>query len=141
MTMQKNNAPGTLYIDSTAFDAVQFAFVPLDENQKVIAKVYTLLKRNTQTASFLKRFLKSAIDNDMTRIAAFAVKVGEGSFAGMRTGISLALGMGFALDLPVYSINAKGNAKLITSAAEIDYGAAPNIGVTKKKVLKQMKTA
>ncbi len=132
---------GTLYIDSTMFDAVQFAFVPLDEHANVSSTVYALSKRNSQTAAFLKKFLKSAINSDTSRIAACAVKVGEGSFAGIRTGMSLALGMGFALGVPVHSIDAKGKTKLITAATEIDYGAAPNIGVTKKKTLKQIKTS
>ncbi len=139
MRNKKTENKGTLYIDSTMFDAVQFAFMPLDESVEVVSTIYALPKRNSQTALFLKKFLKSVIRDDTSRITAFIVKVGEGSFAGIRTGIALALGMGFALDIPVYSIDAKGNTKLVTEAAEIDYGAKPTIGIAKKKKLKQIK--
>lgn len=132
---------GTLYIDSSSFDMVNFVFVPLNEGSKVISKTYALAKRNAETAKFLKKFLQLAVSGNTEQIAAFAIQTGEGSFAGMRTGIALALGMSFAFDIPVYAIDAKGKTKLITEALEIDYGAAPNIGVAKKKKLKQIKTA
>jgi len=67
------------------------------------------------------------------------VVVGQGSFAGIRVGVALALGIGFAKDIPVYAISSSGKYTLITEKSEIDYGAAPNIGIAKKKILKQIK--
>jgi hypothetical protein len=130
---------GTLLIDSTDSQKVLFAFAPLDESKEILSNEFLLQKGSSQTAEFLKRFLKTAVKNDLDKISAIAVVVGQGSFAGIRVGVALALGIGFAKDIPVYAISSGGKCTLITEKSEIDYGAAPNIGIAKKKILKQIK--
>jgi hypothetical protein len=136
---EAKNYAGTLFIDSTDSQKVLLAFAALDESKEILANEFLLQKGSSQTAEFLKKFLKTAVKNDFNKISAIAVATGKGSFAGIRAGLALALGMGFAKDIPVYALTAGGKHTLITEKSEIDYGAAPNIGIAKKKILKQIK--
>jgi hypothetical protein len=133
------NFSGTLFIDSTDSQKVLLAFAPIDEGKDVMSNEFLLQKGTSQTAEFLKKFLKSAVQNDLSQIKAIIVASGHGSFAGIRSAAALALGIGLAKGIPVYASNGKGKYILITEKSEIDYGAAPNIGVAKKKILKQIK--
>lgn len=136
---KKENYPGTLYIDITNSEKVLFAFAPIDESKDILSNEFLLQKGTSQTAEFLKKFLKSAVRNDLSQIKAIIVATGHGSFAGIRSSVALALGIGLAKGIPVYASNGGSKYILITEKSEIDYGAAPNIGVAKKKILKQIK--
>jgi hypothetical protein len=136
---KKENYPGTFYIDNTDPQKVLFAFAPIDEGKDILSNEFLLQKGTSQTAKFLKMFLKRAVQNDLNQISAIIVATGHGSFAGIRSAVALALGIGLAKGIPVYAANRKNKYILITEKSEIDYGAAPNIGIAKKKILKQIK--
>jgi len=136
---KKENFAGTLYIDTTNPEKVLFAFAPIDESKEILSNEFLLQKGSGQTTVFLKKFLKNAVQNDFSQIKAIIVATGHGSFAGIRSAVALALGIGLAKGISVYASNGNNKYILITEKLEIDYGAAPNIGVTKKKILKQIK--
>jgi tRNA A37 threonylcarbamoyladenosine modification protein TsaB len=154
---------GLVFIDSTEFQSVFFAFVPLDDHKKIVQKKYDLHKGSFETAKYLNKFLSLAVKDKLELISSLVVSTGVGSFAGIRSGVALALGMSLVLDIPVYVADAKvfkkydlekfevflsvlakkpskaGAKKINTTASiNIDYGAKPNIGIEKKKKLKQI---
>jgi hypothetical protein len=138
-SISDKGSKGTLFIDTTDSQKVLFAFAPIDESREILSNEFLLQKGTGQTSEFLKKFLKISVNNDLDKVISIIVATGHGSFAGIRSAVALALGIGLAKGIPVYASNGGSKYILITEKSEIDYGAAPNIGVAKKKILKQIK--
>lgn len=87
----------TLYIDTTNFNQVTFAIA----DKKTIKRSYTIdPHKSHETLAKLDEFLKvSKTKHDC--IKRIVVNKGPGSYTGVRVGVTHALALGFAWDVPV----------------------------------------
>ncbi len=93
-----------LYINTTDFDRVQFALIKkgvTKEFSKVLA-----FNENYKTLDLLEKFLNKQ-DLKPKQLSKIVVCSGPGSFTGIRVGVSMAMAMGFALNIPVETITKK----------------------------------
>ena len=132
-----------LYINSVGFDMVEFGLIPEQGEKKALRqKSFAIDKRNADhVLIYLKRFLGPKPTT--LAITKIYVVSGPGSFTGIRTGVSVALALGFGWNIPVYGI-AKSivpndlksltamKLKKITPAFIPEYGAEPNITIAKQ---------
>ncbi|HYV33799.1 MAG TPA: hypothetical protein VE973_03045 [Candidatus Limnocylindria bacterium] len=90
----------TLYINTTDFNKVTFAIV----DSKTIKRSYKINPHKShETLAKLDEFLKSAKVR-ASAIKKIIVNKGPGSYTGVRVGVTHALALGFALDVPVKAI-------------------------------------
>lgn len=136
----------TLYINTTNFESVHFALI----NKDSVIEFFKQLKfnENYQTLELLEAFLKKQ-KTTIKQIKQIVVCSGPGSFTGIRVGVSMAMAMGFALDIPVITIPKskvpQDLSKLQSSQGKqgslnklrINYGQKPKITKSKKKFTKQ----
>jgi tRNA A37 threonylcarbamoyladenosine modification protein TsaB len=127
-----------LFLDTSSFEEVRFATI----GKSVKEKKYPLLHiRSAETLKLLSQFLgKKKLDG----VEKIIVVSGPGSFSGIRVGIALAEGFGLAKQIPVYAIlksEVPKNLEDLTKAKKLkkitedfnpDYGAEPNITISKK---------
>src|SRR5690348_4936374 len=91
-----------LYIDSTDFNKVTFAI----SDKKTIKRTYKIDPHQShETLAKLDEFLrKSKIRNPQSEIKKIVVNKGPGSYTGVRVGVTHALALGFAWNVPVKAI-------------------------------------
>jgi tRNA A37 threonylcarbamoyladenosine modification protein TsaB len=89
-----------LYIDATDFNAVVYA---LKSPNSILKKVYKIDPHKSHTTiAKLEVFLKSAkVKNPEVKIKKIIVNKGPGSYTGTRVGVTHALALGFAWEVPV----------------------------------------
>ena len=133
-----------LYINTTDFDRVQFALIKKDVT-KAFSKVLAF-NENYKTLELLEKFLKK---NKVTpkQLVKIVVCSGPGSFTGIRVGVSMAMAMGFALEIPVETVAKKKvpedlqklltelktpNKSKTTKKLLLNYGQKPKITKSKK---------
>jgi tRNA threonylcarbamoyladenosine biosynthesis protein TsaB len=89
-----------LYINTTDFNSVIFA---LSDGKKVWKKSYKVdPHKSHETLQKLEGFLlKSKILNSKSEIKKIVVNKGPGSYTGVRVGVTIALALGFAWNIPV----------------------------------------
>lgn len=131
------------YIDSSGFGTATVAVA--GENVTIIQR-RKLPNRSSSPAALVAKLL---IPARKARLGNVCAVVGEGSFNGIRAGVSLALGIAMALDIPAYAIDAKhvpkdqkkfekflcelaadpkrSKAVRLTKADAVTYGSPPNI--------------
>lgn len=92
-----------LYIDTTDFNKVTFA---IEDGKKVIKRIYKIdPHRSHETLAKLDEFLhKAKILNPKSEIKKIVVNKGPGSYTGVRVGISIAMALGFAWNVPVRAL-------------------------------------
>lgn len=127
-----------LYINTTDFDSVKFALVTkssVKEFSKQLA-----FNENYQTLDLLEKFL-SKEGTSLDEVNKIIVCSGPGSFTGIRVGVSMAMAMGFALNIPVTTIPKNkvpsDLIKLISlklpKTLSMNYGQKPKITKSKKQ--------
>lgn len=94
-----------LYINTTALDQAEIALI----------SVHKLVKKTFKIRRNLSERLLVAIDRLLTSqnlppggLGRIVVRVGAGSFSGMRVGVATANALGYALQIAVYSIESPG---------------------------------
>ena len=93
----------TLYIDSTNFDAVTYVLA----GDKVIKRVFKANPHQSYVVfSYLEKFLKSS-KVKTSEIKKIVVNKGPGSYTGTRIGVTHAMALGFAWDVPVKALDNK----------------------------------
>ncbi len=125
-----------LLVDTAEFESVSFAAAL---SSKVFEKKYKLgRKESHKTLGLLAKFLKLAKVSH-PKISALYVVTGEGSFNGIRTGVSMCMALSYAWGIPLYAIDrknlpknlhdlAKSKKKKVSGAnAQLNYGREPNI--------------
>lgn len=129
----------TLFIDTSDFDNLTLALV--EGAIVMIHKAELAFNENYKTNAELEKFLNHQ-KVKMSDLKKVIVCSGPGSFTGIRVGVSMAQGLGFALKIPVIAIpkskipkdirkldSVKGGKTLV-----MNYGQKPNITLTKKKI-------
>ena len=88
-----------LFIDTTNFEQLTYATV----GEKVLKKTYKLdAHRSHGMLGFLEKFLhQSKISNHKSKISKIVTCKGPGSYTGTRIGVTHALALGFAWNVPV----------------------------------------
>ena len=133
-----------LFIDTTDFANIRFAVIN-EALQNVRTKLYAAKHHEAdRTLEWLQKFL-SEKDNtqNISGFSELYVVSGPGSFTGIRVGVAMALGIGFAQTIPVRAIKKpdvpadllkifKSRTRKITENFNPDYGAEPNITLSKK---------
>lgn len=126
-----------LYINTTDFDSVKFALITegsIKEFSKQLA-----FNENYQTLELLEKFLEKE-KATLEGVKKIIVCSGPGSFTGIRVGVSMAMAMGFALNIPVTTIpKNKVPSNLIKletlklpKTLSLNYGQKPKITKSKK---------
>lgn len=86
-----------LFIDTTDFNQMTYALI----GQKVLKKVYKVDSHSShQVLKFLAEFLKK-YKKPKDKIKTIIANKGPGSFTGTRIGVTHALALGLAWDVPV----------------------------------------
>lgn len=126
-----------LFIDTSDFDNLTLCLV-----DGTIVKIHTAdlaFNENYKTNAELEKFLKHQ-EVKMSELTKIVVCSGPGSFTGIRVGVSMAQGLGFALNIPVIAIPKSKIPKDIRKidsikggkALVMNYGQKPNITLKKK---------
>ncbi len=131
-----------LFINTSDFNALQFALIGTNAKIIPIKKFSENLafNENYKTNLLLEKFLKKSkvSPQQLTQIIACS---GPGSFTGIRVGVSLAQALGFALNIPVHTIEKENipdeleELKTIKLSKKnlLHYGQEPNITPVKNK--------
>lgn len=121
-----------LYINTSQFESVEFALIH-NSSAKTFQKVLAY-NENYKTNQLLDGFLKRE-SVTVKQLEKIVVCSGPGSFTGIRVGVALAQALGFALNIPVFTIAgeelpadlAKLDDLTLESGLNLHYGAEPNI--------------
>ena len=89
-----------LYIDTTDFQTMRFALVDNTVSESIFEIAHN---ENWKTLDFLGKFLK-ANKIRIAEIKKIVVCTGPGSFTGTRIGVTIAQGLAFAMQVPIFSI-------------------------------------
>jgi tRNA A37 threonylcarbamoyladenosine modification protein TsaB len=127
-----------LFIDTASFDEVRFALI----GEKTKTKTYALPhSKSSETISLLGKFLGK---NKLNGVEKIYVVSGPGSFSGIRVGLSIAQAFAFAKQITAYALTKDQvpvnlfelskikKLKKITASFDPEYGAPPNITMSKK---------
>lgn len=99
-----------LYIDTTDFQTMRFALISNTVNESIFKIAHN---ENWKTLDFLERFLKShkvkltpafKLPATHYQLNKIIVCSGPGSFTGTRIGVTIAQGLAFAMQVPIFSI-------------------------------------
>jgi len=92
-----------LYIDSTDFNSVSYFLI--SANKPIKKKKFKIdPHKSHETLGKLDEFLKSS-KVGKSHIKTIVVNKGPGSYTGTRVGVTHALALGFAWDIPVQALN------------------------------------
>jgi hypothetical protein len=134
----------TLFLNTTDFYYVSFTLV---DGKKTTTKKYKISLQTEKVLNFLDQFLSKEIKKDFSKLSEIYVLVGEGSFTGIRVGLSIALAFNTVLNVPIFAIDkknlpkdllflGKAKKKKITASLEAVYASNPKITKAKKKILR-----
>jgi tRNA A37 threonylcarbamoyladenosine modification protein TsaB len=127
-----------LFIDTASFEEVRFALVGKQIKERSYALPHS---KPSETIKLLAKFLgKTKLEG----VEKIYVVSGPGSFSGIRVGLAIAQAFAFAKQVPAYALTKEQipqslakltelkKLKKVTASFDPEYGAAPNITMSKK---------
>lgn len=90
-----------LYIDTTDFNKATFA---VSDSKKIIKRIYKIDPHKSHEAlGMLDKFLKGLKIKDL-RLKKIVVNRGPGSYTGVRVGVTIAMALAFAWEIPMEAL-------------------------------------